>query len=97
MSATTTSNAALPSSAARDRVAQSLTDLVQAIEAHPQMKPPNPHPTLFHSWDFVQRTRYILSELDNIAAGRPVQHPEQIPEYRDGGESHGCFAEGQLC
>ena len=40
--------------------------------------------------DFANRTRYILSELDNVEAGRPVQYPGQIPDYRkpsrDGGE-----------
>lgn len=40
--------------------------------------------------DFANRTRYILSELDNVEAGRPVAHPEQIPDYRkpsrEGGE-----------
>lgn len=40
--------------------------------------------------DFANRTRYILSELDNVEAGRPVEHPEQIPDYRkpsrEGGE-----------
>ncbi|KAK3380392.1 hypothetical protein B0T24DRAFT_717792 [Lasiosphaeria ovina] len=28
------------------------------------------------------RTKYILSELDNIEAGLPVQYPDQIPDYR---------------
>ncbi|KAK1769820.1 hypothetical protein QBC33DRAFT_529226 [Phialemonium atrogriseum] len=81
---TTTSTGSLPSPADRDRIAKCLAELVQAIQAHPQMQPPNPHRTLFHLWDFVQRTRYIVSELDNIEAGRPLRHPEQIPEYRNG-------------
>ncbi|KAK0623628.1 hypothetical protein B0T14DRAFT_406657, partial [Immersiella caudata] len=37
--------------------------------------------------DFVMRTKYILSEIDNVVAGRPVRHPEQIPAYRN---SHGA-------
>jgi hypothetical protein len=32
------------------------------------------------------RTNYIFSELDNIAAGRTLQHPEQIPDYSASGK-----------
>jgi hypothetical protein len=45
------------------------------------MQPPARHPTLYNTWDFSMRTHYILSELDNILAGRPIQHPEQVPDY----------------
>jgi hypothetical protein len=45
--------------------------------------------------DFANRTRYILSELDNIEAGRPVKYPAQIPDYRkpsrEGGEFSALF------
>ncbi|KAK3374881.1 hypothetical protein B0H63DRAFT_526177 [Podospora didyma] len=40
------------------------------------------NPTLKYTWAFVLRTKYTLSELDNIAAGRAVQYPEQIPAYQ---------------
>jgi hypothetical protein len=60
---------------------------VQAVLAHPKMQDSeNRDRSLVHVWDFVMRTRYILSELDNIAAGRPIQHPDQIAEYREGGD-----------
>lgn len=41
--------------------------------------------------DFANRTRYILSELDNVEAGRPVEHPEQIPDYRKPSREGGGF------
>jgi hypothetical protein len=28
--------------------------------------------------DFVMRSKYMLSEYDNIKAGRPLQHPTQF-------------------
>jgi hypothetical protein len=47
--------------------------------AHPQWRdPPNQNPTLYHVWDFVMRSLYMLSEYDNIKAGRPLEHPEQF-------------------
>ena len=42
--------------------------------------------------DFANRTRYILSELDNIEAGRPVQYPAQIPDYRKPSREGGEFS-----
>ncbi|KAK4124005.1 hypothetical protein N657DRAFT_645620, partial [Parathielavia appendiculata] len=74
----TSTSSVLPPLTARQAVSTKLTALTDAIAAHPQMQPPNRHPTLFHIWDFAMRTNYILSELDNIEAGRAVQHPEQI-------------------
>ena len=72
---TTTS---LPSAEAQKRITDRLSDLVSAIEAHPQFKTPQPHRSLYYIWDFVQRSRYVMTELDNIAAGRPLQYPEQL-------------------
>lgn len=86
MPPTTEGASGLPSPADRERILQCLTELVQAFAAHPKMQPPYPNRTLFHMWDFTQRTRYIVSELDTIVAGQPLKHPEQIPEYRNGGE-----------
>lgn len=74
-------NSVLPPKAARDRVGTCLAELVDAIQAHPQFQPPAPHSTLFHTWDFAMRTSYILSELDNVEAGRQVAKPDQIPDY----------------
>ncbi|KAK3301616.1 uncharacterized protein B0T15DRAFT_317537 [Chaetomium strumarium] len=42
---------------------------------------PDRHPTLHHIWDFAMRSKYILSELDNIEGGFAVEHPEQIKDY----------------
>ncbi|KAK4106921.1 hypothetical protein N658DRAFT_491542 [Parathielavia hyrcaniae] len=61
----------LPPLAARQVVAAKLT----ALTAHPQMQPRRRHRTLFHILDFAMRTDYVLSELDNIEAGPPLQHP----------------------
>lgn len=44
-----------------------------AILQHPQLSPTNP--TIFNFWDFVKRSQYMLSEYDNIKAGRLVEHP----------------------
>jgi hypothetical protein len=50
-----------------------------AIVEHPLFKPPPfQHPTLYFTWDFVMRSKYMLSEYDNIRAGRPLQHPQQF-------------------
>lgn len=70
----------LPSSEIRQDIYEHLNDLVKAIESHPQWTPPSPPRGLYHIWDFVCRSRYIMSELDNIAEGKPLQHPEQIPK-----------------
>lgn len=80
----TSSPQTLPSTEARQDIIAKLTELVTALEAHPSWTPPQPHPGLFHVWDFVSRSRYIMTELDNIEAGRPVQHPEQIPPNNNG-------------
>ncbi|CZR68686.1 uncharacterized protein PAC_18585 [Phialocephala subalpina] len=74
-----------PTTQQREAVALRLEDLIDAITEHPQWRPqPNPNPTLYHVWDFVMRSKYMLSEYDNIKAGRPIQRPEQ---FRDGAGS----------
>ena len=77
------SSSPIPSPAARDSIIESLDGLIQALQAHPAWPPAGsttpPNPSLFHIWDFVNRSRYIVSELENIQAGRPLRHPEQIP------------------
>jgi len=70
----------LPIDQERHDVDVRLEDLLDAITQHPQWKnPPNQHPTLYHVWDFVMRSKYMLSEYENIKAGRPIQHPNQFP------------------
>jgi hypothetical protein len=50
-----------------------------ALTAHPEWKPPpNNQPTLFYLWDFVMRSKYMLSEYDAIKAGGPLKHPRQF-------------------
>jgi hypothetical protein len=75
-----TTSSVLPPLAAREQVSAKLTALTEAIARHPQMQRADKHPTLYHIWDFAMRTNYILSELDNIEAGRPLRYPEQIPD-----------------
>ncbi|KAI9818209.1 MAG: hypothetical protein M1827_000834 [Pycnora praestabilis] len=41
-----------------------LTDLIDALEAHPEMQPPHAHKTIYYIWDFVQRSRHMLNQLD---------------------------------
>ncbi|KAK1999848.1 hypothetical protein LX36DRAFT_748064 [Colletotrichum falcatum] len=77
----------LPSPEARAAITEKLSELIAALEAHPAWVPPNPHRGLFHVWDFVSRSRYIMTELDHIRDGEPVQHPEQIPRQKSGLDS----------
>lgn len=70
----------LPSQQVRDDITVKLGDLVSAIETHPSWTPPTPPKGIYHVWDFVNRSRYIMTELDNILEGKPVKHPEQIPK-----------------
>ncbi|KAK1832357.1 hypothetical protein QBC39DRAFT_381700 [Podospora conica] len=79
---TTTPTSVLPPLAVRNEIGAKLEDLIAALAAHPLMQRREKHKTVLHTWDFTNRTRYILSELDNIEAGRPVQYPAQIPDYR---------------
>ncbi|KAL4724888.1 hypothetical protein ACLX1H_008335 [Fusarium chlamydosporum] len=74
------SNAELPSPEQRQEVTARFSDLISAIESHDSWNPPNVDRSLFHVWDFVKRSHYIMTELDNMVAGRPIQHPEQIPK-----------------
>lgn len=69
----------IPMGAAREDIAFRLQTLVNTIEAHDAWTPPSPHPGLFQLWDFVKKSHYIMTELENIRAGREVQHPDQIP------------------
>lgn len=78
----TTAGSVLPDPAVRETITARLAELVDAVLAHPQMQPPNRNPTLYHVWDFAMRTKYIVSELENVEAGRPVQYPEQLPGYK---------------
>jgi hypothetical protein len=93
------STSVLPPLAARQQVEARIQDLVDAVEAHPKMQPPNRHPTLHHVWDFAMRSKYILSELDNIEGGFAVEHPEQIKDYNEGKFSFSfpCTTQCKIC
>ncbi|KPM46003.1 hypothetical protein AK830_g538 [Neonectria ditissima] len=69
----------IPSPEVREEITTRLLELVEAIEAHPAWTPPSPPRNLFHVWDFVKRSHYIMTELDNISNDRPTRHPDQIP------------------
>ncbi|OLN81603.1 hypothetical protein CCHL11_05514 [Colletotrichum chlorophyti] len=83
----------LPSPEVRANITEKLSELVKAIESHPAWVPPNPHKGLFHVWDFVNRSRYIMTELDHIRDGQPVQYPEQLPQQRSGRSGPAAAAE----
>jgi hypothetical protein len=83
MAATDTSspevfNARHPSPAARQAVSDALAALIAAIQDHPAFAPSNMNPTIYHVWDFLQRSRYMLSEYESIRDGKKLTHPEQF-------------------
>ena len=61
-----------------------LDDFAKAIESHKDWTPPKPHPALFHTWDFVKRSHYIMTEIENIRQGKELQYPGQIPAQEGG-------------
>lgn len=75
----------IPDPAAQEAIAAKLDDFAKALERHPNWTPPRPHPGLLHVWDFVKRSHYIMTEIDNIRHGRPLKYPDQIPA-QEGGE-----------
>ncbi|OBT83873.1 hypothetical protein VE02_06132 [Pseudogymnoascus sp. 03VT05] len=67
-----------PTPEKRAAMEQKLGELIQAIESHELWTPPTPNQTLYHVWDFLKRSKYMLSEFDNIEAGRALTHPNQF-------------------
>ncbi|KFY17001.1 hypothetical protein V492_00966 [Pseudogymnoascus sp. VKM F-4246] len=67
-----------PTPEKRAALDQKLGELIQAIESHELWVPPTPNQTLYHVWDFLNRSKYMLSEFDNIEAGRALTHPNQF-------------------
>ncbi|KFH41793.1 hypothetical protein ACRE_074870 [Hapsidospora chrysogenum ATCC 11550] len=74
----------IPDAQAQADITAKLNALALALESHDKWTPPRPHPTLFHIWDFVKRSHYIMTELDNIRHGRELKHPDQIPSLNSG-------------
>lgn len=71
--------------AAREDITAKIEALAKAIESHKDWTPPRPHPSLFQVWDFVKRSHYIMTELENIRTGKEIKYPDQIPP-NSGGE-----------
>ncbi|KAH7159901.1 hypothetical protein B0J13DRAFT_116004 [Dactylonectria estremocensis] len=71
--------ASIPAPEVRKAITDRLSELVEALEGHSAWTPTNPPRSLFFIWDFVKRSHYIMTELDNISNGHPIKHPEQIP------------------
>ncbi|PVH87766.1 hypothetical protein DL98DRAFT_649374 [Cadophora sp. DSE1049] len=68
---------AQPTSQQLAEIDSRLDTLIQAITSHPLWAGES-NQALYHLWDFVSRSKYLLSEYDNIKAGRGVEHPEQF-------------------
>ncbi|KAK3333353.1 hypothetical protein B0T19DRAFT_458565 [Cercophora scortea] len=78
----TRSGSVLPSYEIRAQIGARLRALADAIHSHRDLKAPRRYPTLYYLWDFVMRTRYILSEVENVELGLAVRYPNEIPGYR---------------
>ncbi|KAJ5998870.1 hypothetical protein N7451_006680 [Penicillium sp. IBT 35674x] len=50
---------------------QKMAELIDAFESHPQVQPPNPHPTAFFLLDFIRNSHRMLKTVDaaKYAAG----------------------------
>jgi len=69
----------LPTPQQREDVAARLEGIIDALIEHPKWEnPPNKNPTLYHVWDFVMRSKYMLSEYENVKNGKSVQYPSQF-------------------
>jgi hypothetical protein len=75
---------AVPSTEDQSVLVTKLKDLIKAIESEPAWTPPKPHAGLLHVWDFVQRTHYMMLNVENIRTGAPIEHPEAIPKNDKG-------------
>ncbi|KAI6778846.1 uncharacterized protein J7T54_002676 [Emericellopsis cladophorae] len=71
---------AVPSTEDQALLTSKLKDLIKAIESEPGFTPPTPHAGLLHVWDFVQRSHYMMLNLENIRTGAPIEHPQAIPK-----------------
>ncbi|KAH6604306.1 hypothetical protein Trco_007752 [Trichoderma cornu-damae] len=71
--------APVPSPEILAAIAAKLDALILAVESHPQFNRAAPSGGLFHVWDFVNRTKYMLSEVDGIRQpGYRFRHEGQI-------------------
>jgi hypothetical protein len=71
----------VPSPEVRAIIAAKLAALSQLVETNPQFDRSSPAASgaLFHIWDFVKRTEYMLSEVEGIRQpGYEFKHAGQI-------------------
>jgi hypothetical protein len=71
----------VPSPEIRAGIAEKLSLLSLAVETSPSFKRASPAASggLYHVWDFVKRTEYMLSEVEGIRQpGYEFQHAGQI-------------------
>ncbi|KAJ5624546.1 hypothetical protein N7510_000855 [Penicillium lagena] len=47
-----------------EKIDGQMKELIDAFEAHPQIQPPDTHPTLFFLLDFIRNTHRMLQEID---------------------------------
>ncbi|KAJ5114733.1 hypothetical protein NUU61_000492 [Penicillium alfredii] len=54
-----------------DKIDGQMVELIDAFESHPQIQPPNTHPTVFFLLDFIRNTHRMLKDVDpaKFAAG----------------------------
>ncbi|KAH1325320.1 hypothetical protein KXX47_009769 [Aspergillus fumigatus] len=54
-----------------DRIDAKMEELLASFEAHPQMQPPNTHPTIFFLFDFIRNAHRELQgiDMDKFRAG----------------------------
>ncbi|PMD13798.1 hypothetical protein NA56DRAFT_651452 [Hyaloscypha hepaticicola] len=87
-----------PTEQQRAAVNASLDELLNAITAHPEWRaPPNPQPTLFYLWDFVNRSKYMLSEYETIKDGRAVEKPQNFTGSVGKGEKAAVSVFSKVC
>ncbi|EHK17077.1 uncharacterized protein TRIVIDRAFT_216900 [Trichoderma virens Gv29-8] len=69
----------VPSPEVRAAIAAKLDALIQAVETNPHFSRSSSSGGLYHVWDFAQRTKYMLSEIDGIRQeGYQFKHAGQI-------------------
>ncbi|KAF4123197.1 hypothetical protein GMORB2_6747 [Geosmithia morbida] len=77
----------IPSLQDQELIISKLDDFAKTLERHPKWTPPKPHPSLFHVWDFVKRSHYIMTEIDHLRKGEAVKYPNQIPSLNQGADN----------
>ncbi|RDW64778.1 hypothetical protein BP6252_10429 [Coleophoma cylindrospora] len=75
-----------------------LDGLVDALEQHEQWSSDSkPPPGLFFVHDFATRSKYMLSEYENIKEGKALQHPDQFRPAPGKGENAAVKVFDEVC